>query len=99
MKITRTSEPTRVDRTQPSKGGSSKAAGTSAQPAASSQAQSAGASSRLTQLEAQFSQSSFDAGKVDQIRSAISEGRYQVNAGVVADKLLASASQLAGYKA
>jgi negative regulator of flagellin synthesis FlgM len=98
MKITRTSEPARVDRTQPSKGGTSKA-GAPSNSAGGSQLQSAAASSRLTQLEAQFSQSGFDACKVDQIRSAISDGRYQVNAGAVADKLLASAAQLAGYKA
>jgi negative regulator of flagellin synthesis FlgM len=98
MKITRTSEPTRVERAQPNKGGASKAAAT-LNASSASPAPSAGATSRLSQLEQQFSQSSFDAAKVDQIRSAISEGRYQVNAGAVADKLLASAAQLAGYKA
>ncbi len=100
MKITRTSEPTRVERPQPNKGGASRASGTAAQPAkgGSTNVPAADATSRLSQLETQFSQSSFDAGKVSDIRSAITEGRYQVNSGAVADKLLASAAQLAGRK-
>lgn len=101
MKITRTSEPTRIERVQPNKGGAAKTQSTPAAKSAGAAgaASSAGASTRLSQLESQFLQGSFDAGKVDQIRSAISEGRYQVNAGAVADKLLATAGQLAGYKA
>jgi len=97
MKITRTSEPTRVERLQPNKGGATRASGTAAQ-GGSATVPATDASSRLSQLETQFSQSSFDAGKVSDIRSAITEGRYQVNSGAVADKLLASAAQLAGRK-
>ncbi len=37
---------------------------------------------------------SFDAARVDQIKQAITEGRFQVNAHVVADKLIASAQDL-----
>jgi negative regulator of flagellin synthesis FlgM len=104
MKITRTtSEPTRADRTQPNAGSAARSTPAASQPAA---AQGGGAkvqlsdlSSRLSQLETQFSQSSFDAAKVSEIRAAIADGRYQVNAGAVADKLLASAAQLAGRKA
>ena len=100
MKINRTSEPTRVDRLQPNKGGTASSSSAKAQSAKGGGApvQSSGASARLSQLETQFSQSSFDAGKVSEIRNAISDGRYQVNAGAVADKLLASAAQLAGRK-
>src|ERR1700724_3844852 len=94
MKITRTSEPTRAERTQPSAGGAPRSTGVATQAAASSSQ-----STRLNQLETQFPQSSFDAAKVSEIRSAIADGRYQVNAGAVADKLLASAAQLAGRKA
>jgi anti-sigma28 factor (negative regulator of flagellin synthesis) len=35
---------------------------------------------------------------VSEIRAAIADGRYQINTGVIADKLIASASQLAGRK-
>jgi negative regulator of flagellin synthesis FlgM len=37
---------------------------------------------------------SFDSARVDQIKQAISQGRFQVNAHVVADKLIASAQDL-----
>jgi negative regulator of flagellin synthesis FlgM len=101
MKITRTSEPTRAERTQPNSSGPSRSKGAAAQPATGStgSVQLSDLSTRLSQLETQFSQSSFDVKKVSEIQSAIAEGRYQVNAGVVADKLLASAAQLAGRKA
>jgi negative regulator of flagellin synthesis FlgM len=101
MKITRTTEPTRSERTQPTAGGAARSSGTAAKPAASTAAsvQLSDMSTRLSQLETQFSQSSFDASKVGDVRSAITEGRYQVNAGAVADKLIASAAQLAGRKA
>ncbi|HWY72377.1 MAG TPA: flagellar biosynthesis anti-sigma factor FlgM [Burkholderiaceae bacterium] len=101
MKITRTTEPTRAERTQPSTGGAVRSTGAATQSAPSSGAsvQLSGQSTRLTQLETQFPQSSFDAAKVSEIRSAIADGRYQVNAGAVADKLLASAAQLVGRKA
>ena len=40
------------------------------------------------------SNSTFDAKKVQEIRTAIAEGRFQVNAGNVADGLLASVQEL-----
>ena len=96
MKITRTSEPTRADRTQPSAGGASRTSGTAPQTGGESgRVQLSQQSNRLNELEAQFPQSSFDAAKVAEIRSAIAEGRYNINAGAVADKLLESAAQLA----
>jgi len=80
-------------------GGASRAGGPSRQ----SSAQGAGGASvsidptsRLGQLEAQLSPSDFSAAKVNDITSAIAAGRYQVNAGAVADKLLASAAALTG---
>ena len=100
MKITRTTEATRTERTQPNSGGTARTSGTAAKPSAGS-----GASvrlselGRLSQLESQFAEAPIDAAKVSEVRSAISEGRYQVNAGAIADKLLASAADLAGRKA
>ncbi|HUD24522.1 MAG TPA: flagellar biosynthesis anti-sigma factor FlgM [Burkholderiaceae bacterium] len=101
MKITRTSEPTRAERAQPSAGGAARASGAAAKPAAASsgRVQISDLSTRLNQLEKQFPDTSFDAKKVSEIQSAIADGRYQVNAGAVADKLLASAAQLTGRKA
>lgn len=37
---------------------------------------------------------SFDAAKVDRIASAIRDGKYQIDAGVIADKLIANAQEL-----
>ncbi len=103
MKITRTTEPTRAERAQPSTGSAARSTGAAPQPATSNSGDSgrvqlSDLSSRLNQLESQFSQSSFDAAKVSEVRAAITEGRYQVNASVVADKLLASAAQLASRR-
>lgn len=36
----------------------------------------------------------FDSAKVDAIRQAISEGRFSVNAGAIADRLIADAAAL-----
>jgi negative regulator of flagellin synthesis FlgM len=101
MKITRTSEPTRAERTAPAAGGAARSSATAAQSPAggNSRVQISDLSNRLQQLESQFPDASFDAQKVSEIRSAIADGRYQVNAGAVADKLIASAAQLTGRKA
>lgn len=69
------------------------------QPAASGSASgsvSTDQATRLSQLEAQYAPSDFSAAKVSEISSAIAAGRYQVNAGAVADKLLASTAALNG---
>ncbi len=50
----------------------------------------------LSQLDAQFAQSDFNAAKVNEITSAIANGSYRVNAGAVAEKLVATAAALAG---
>lgn len=42
---------------------------------------------------------SFDAGKVAAIAQAIREGRFQVNAEAIADKLIANAAELLGKTA
>lgn len=36
----------------------------------------------------------FDAGRVSEIRQAISEGRFTINSGAIADRLIASAREL-----
>jgi len=37
---------------------------------------------------------SYDAGRVSEIKQAISEGRFTINAGAIADRLIASAREL-----
>ena len=51
----------------------------------------------MAQLESRFG-GEFDAKKVEQVRAAIAEGRFKVNAEAVADKLLASVGELLGRK-
>jgi len=53
---------------------------------------------RLNQLETQFPGGDFDAKKVESIRAAMAEGRFQVSSEAVADKLLASVDELLGRK-
>jgi negative regulator of flagellin synthesis FlgM len=57
-------------------------------------------STQLHQLEARLtSQPGFDAARVDEIKSAIRDGSYQVNAEAVADKVIQSIRELSGHKA
>jgi len=65
-------------------------------PVSGSAAAPTDAAARLNQLEAQYAPSDFSAAKVNEISSAIAAGRYQVNAGAVADKLIASTVALNG---
>ncbi|MDR2164320.1 MAG: flagellar biosynthesis anti-sigma factor FlgM [Zoogloeaceae bacterium] len=41
-------------------------------------------------------ESPFDAERVAEIKQAISEGKFSINAGVIADRLIASAKELLG---
>lgn len=52
------------------------------------------ASNQLQALEAQRSSSSFDAQKVQAIKTAIAEGRFEVNIDKVADGLIDTAANL-----
>jgi len=63
-------------------------------------AQSASDSARVTLSDAAtgrldaLGDGSFDAAKVEQIARAIREGRFMVNPGIIADKLIANAQEL-----
>ena len=51
-------------------------------------------SSLATELVASDDQQSFDAGRVAEIKQAIADGRFTINAGAIADRLIASAREL-----
>ena len=46
------------------------------------------------QLAASESEAPFDANRVAEIKQAIAEGRFSINAGAIADRLIASAKEL-----
>ena len=45
-------------------------------------------------LTASDDEQSFDAGRVSEIKQAISDGRFTINAGAIADRLITSAREL-----
>jgi negative regulator of flagellin synthesis FlgM len=98
MKITNTSEPLRPDRVSAPNDSRTSSARGSEPVAETERVQLSDLGSRLAQLENQFSGSDFDVKKVQEIRNAISEGKFKVNADAIADKLLASVSDLLGKK-
>ncbi len=53
---------------------------------------------QLSALSAELSavddEQSFDAARVSEIKQAIADGRFTINAGAIADRLIASARQL-----
>ena len=53
-------------------------------------------SSLASQLAASDSEPAFDAGRVAEIKQAIAEGKFSINAGAIADRLIASAKELVG---
>jgi negative regulator of flagellin synthesis FlgM len=57
-----------------------------------------GASVQLSGLSVQLQASGdapvFDAARVSQIKQAIADGKFQINAGAIADRLLSSAREL-----
>lgn len=100
MKITGNSAPQAPSATSGT-AGSGRGTAAARQGATSQASTSGGAStgattSRLSQLESQFSQADFNASKVSEITAAIANGSYKVNAGAVADGLLSSTAAMAG---
>lgn len=53
-------------------------------------------SSLASQLAASSSEPTFDAARVAEIRQAITDGKFTVNTGAIADRLIASAKELIG---
>lgn len=90
MKIDNTTKPVASSNVSETRGRGKAAA--SAQPSASD------ANVRLSGLSAQLQSSgdtpAFDAARVSQIKQAIAEGNFQINAGAIADRLISSAREL-----
>jgi negative regulator of flagellin synthesis FlgM len=101
MKISSTSEPLRPDRMQPPSKDARAKSSEGASPAAAGETEKVQVSdmaAKLAKLESRFGDE-FDTRKIDEVRDAISEGRFQVNSGAVADKLIASVGELLNRKA
>lgn len=97
MKISSTNEPLRPDRVVA--GGNEARGASKADPvAATEKVQLSDLATRLNELESRFG-GDFDAKKVEEVRSAMADGRFKVNADAVADRLLASVAELLGKKA
>lgn len=60
-------------------------------PAPSDDVQLSVLSAKLTTAD---DEQSYDAGRVSEIKQAIAEGRFTINAGAIADRLIASAREL-----
>ncbi len=93
MKINGSSDPARLDvgngkvSTKPNTATGTAAAGTAA---------SVRLSEGLASLTANESNAEFDAGRVEQIKQSIRDGSFEVDSGVVADKLIANVNDLFG---
>ena len=87
MKIDSSAKPAGATFTQETKG-----------PAAEKPAAAASDDVRLSSLSAQLSASGdepvFDSARGSEIKQAISEGRFNINAGAIADRLIATAREL-----
>jgi negative regulator of flagellin synthesis FlgM len=83
-----------ADRKGPANGGAP-ARGAEAAPEASAQVALSPAASLLAKVA---EDPAFDAAKVERIAAAIREGKYQINAEAIADKLIVNAEELLGRK-
>ena len=68
--------------------------GVSARKAASSGSDKVDLSPLSTQLSSHDGEYAFDAGRVSEIKQAIREGRFSINAEAIADRLISSAKEL-----
>jgi negative regulator of flagellin synthesis FlgM len=99
VKISSSNEPLRPDRLLPT-GNEARAAAAKAGEAVAGteKVQLSDLATRMSELESRFG-GEFDARKVEEVRTAMAEGRFKVNTEAVADRLLASVAELLGKKA
>jgi negative regulator of flagellin synthesis FlgM len=101
MKIGNTAGTQGVSQVGPATPGGREAAGTGAA-GKSASAQNEGSSATVTLSSAASAlfdgsvEGSFNSEKVDRIRQSISDGTYKIDAGAIADKLIANAQELLG---
>jgi len=98
MKINPSTDPLRTDRVVATPDARTAATRAGEPVAEAERVQLSNLAAKLSQLEAQFGASDFDAKKVEEVRNAIAEGRFKVNAEAVADSLLSSVAELLGRK-
>ncbi|MFN9030289.1 MAG: flagellar biosynthesis anti-sigma factor FlgM [Betaproteobacteria bacterium] len=99
MKISSTSEPLRPDRLLPTANEARTAAAKAGETVAETEkVQLSDLATRLSKLENRFG-GDFDAKKVNEVKTAMAEGRFTVNADAVAQGLIASVAELLGKKA
>ncbi len=93
MKIENSTKPDASNSAKPSTSRSTAAGKAASTPQASSDA-----SIQLSEFSAQLQPSDgtsvFDAARVSQIKQAISDGKFQINANAIADRLISSAREL-----
>ena len=92
MKVNGSTDPLRPDLAAGRPAAKSAATG----PASNAETPSVSLSGPSTSLAAGDSSPAFDASKVAGIKEAIRDGRFEVNSGVVADKLIANVNELFG---
>ena len=93
MKINGSSDPARLD---VGNGKASAKANTATSTATAGTAASVRLSEGLASLSANESNAEFDSGRVEQIKQSIRDGSFEVDSGVVADKLIANVNDLFG---
>ena len=99
MKITNSTAPLRTDRVQSTGADARAQVSNAGQPVGeTTKVQLSEMATKLSQLETRFGSGDFDAKKVAEVKAAIAEGRFKVNADAVADKLMASVADLLGKR-
>ena len=78
--------------------GTERRSGSTAAPASTEPSARVQLSSASTLAASGPDDGAFDKAKVDRISAAIREGRFEVNAGAIADKLISNAQELLGRK-
>lgn len=94
MKIGPNETPSTRGAAQAERPGARKSDGTASGARATEPSAQVALSSTASALAGQDTEANFDAGKVERIAQAIRDGKFQINADAIADKLIANAQEL-----